>query len=126
MVPPNNVFPVLCPVCGRSDAGLPIIGQIRSQLQRESRLLVVQWHCTTATWHSTLLLLLLGTTALLLLGTTLLLLLLSSTHRSHLAQIHPLSHHPLLIQLALSSLASQKLIGWTQSESERESVSLSP
>ena len=35
LVPPDNVFlPVLCAVCGRSDAGLPIIGQIRSQLQR--------------------------------------------------------------------------------------------
>ena len=34
MVPQNNVFPVLCVVCGRSDAGVPIIGQIRSQLQR--------------------------------------------------------------------------------------------
>ena len=86
LVPPDNVFlPVLCAVCGRSDAGLPIIGQIRSQLQRESRLLRPVQCCYLAVALLSLLLFLLH----------------PSTDRSHLAQIHPLSHHPLLIQLVL-------------------------
>ena len=60
VVPSDNVFPVLCSVCGRSDAGLPIIGQIRSQLQRGPRRgaqTMYYLHCTALLGSDVLLLL---------------------------------------------------------------------